>query len=548
MSEASKSTSSGLDLDLSGRQIGNYRLLRRLGRGAMAEVYLAEQMSLRRQVAFKLLKRELAKDATYVRRFHMEAQAAAALVHAHIVQIHEVGCVDGLHYIAQEYVAGQNLRELLVRRGPLDVKLVVSVMRQTAAALAKAADQGIVHRDIKPENIMLTRTGEVKVADFGLARIIGEGDSLNLTQTGMTMGTPLYMSPEQVEGKPLDPRSDIYSFGVTCYHMLAGEPPFRGETALSVALQHVKAQPERLENRRADLPPGLCRVIHKMLAKDPKERYPDARELLRDLRSLEIEGVSGDWPVELDERNTIEAAALNQSTLEATRRLDTLMRTQALSIRGERRWWWRIAAAVAVAFVLGGAAARAMRRPFILDTSAAGLGTAAIEQQKTAAEQYLFAVELGTEAAWKSVRHFFPNDKEYTPRADQQLARLYSNNGRYEEALKLFQQFARNPPLGDPKYKAFGLAGECLAYYSLMQAKETPKALHDEYQHDIAKAGRELLKLCGGSQRDKLGAMLDRQMARDVSEVLKNTNSDDSQAFEQLRAANFRDESSGTQN
>ncbi|HEY2148640.1 MAG TPA: hypothetical protein VGH32_11925, partial [Pirellulales bacterium] len=202
----------------------------------------------------------------------------------------------------------------------------------------------------------------------------------------------------------------------------------------------------------------------------------------------------------------------------------------------------------AVAFVLGGAAARAMRKPFILDTSAAGLGAAAIEPQKTAAEQYLFAVESGSEAAWKSVRQFFPNDKEYTPRADQQLARLYLDNGRYEEALKLFQQFAHSPPLDDPKYKAFGLAGECLAYYSLMQAKETPKSLRDEYKADIAKAGRALLSLSGGAQREKLGAMLDRQMARNVSDVLRNTDSDQSKAFEQWRAANFPDESSGTQN
>ena len=133
---------------------------------------------------------------------------------------------------------------------------------------------------------MLTPGGEVKVADFGLARVISNGDSLNLTQTGMTLGTPLYMSPEQVEGRPLDPRSDIYSLGVTCYHMLTGEPPFRGETALSVAVQHVRKQPDRLENRRPDLPTGLCRIVHKMLAKKPSDRYADARELLRDLRTL----------------------------------------------------------------------------------------------------------------------------------------------------------------------------------------------------------------------------------------------------------------------
>ncbi len=136
----------------------------------MAEVYLAEQGSLRRQVAFKVLKRELALDANYVRRFHLEAQAAASLLHANIVQIYQVGCIEGVHFISQEYVTGSNLRELMLRRGLPEIKTVVSIMRQVAAALVKAAEQGIVHRDIKPENVMLTAGGEVKVADFGLAQ------------------------------------------------------------------------------------------------------------------------------------------------------------------------------------------------------------------------------------------------------------------------------------------------------------------------------------------------------------------------------------------
>ncbi|HEY2760492.1 MAG TPA: serine/threonine-protein kinase, partial [Pirellulales bacterium] len=265
--------SPGLDLDLSGRQLGDYRLLRRLGRGAMADVYLAEQGSLRRQVALKILKRELAADETYVRRFDMEAQAAASLVQANIVQIYEVGFIDPWHYIAQEYVEGQNVAQYLQRHGTLDFKLAMAVLRQVTAALCKAADRGIVHRDIKPENIMLAKSGEVKVADFGLARIGAGEETMKLTQVGITMGTPLYMSPEQVEGRQLDPRSDIYSLGITCYHMLAGQPPFRGDTALSVALQHVRTQPERLENLRSDIPPALSRVVHKMLSKDPAERY-----------------------------------------------------------------------------------------------------------------------------------------------------------------------------------------------------------------------------------------------------------------------------------
>ncbi|HEV3416449.1 MAG TPA: serine/threonine-protein kinase [Pirellulales bacterium] len=508
MSESTQSAANGLDLDLSGRQVGDYRLLRRLGRGAMAEVYLAEQLSLRRQVAFKILKRELAKDATYVRRFHMEAQAAASLVHAHIVQIHEVGCVDGIHYIAQEYVEGQNLRELLLRRGLPDVKLVVSVMRQVAAALAKAADQGIVHRDIKPENIMLTKAGEVKVADFGLARITSEGDSLNLTQTGITMGTPLYMSPEQVEGRQLDPRSDIYSFGVTCYQMLAGQPPFRGETALSVAVQHVKAVPERLENRRPDLPPGLCRTVHKMLAKDPKDRYPDARELLRELRGLEIEGLAVDWPVEFDERNTTEAAAFGDTTFDATRRLGGVMKTQALAIHDGRRWRRGLTLAAIVAFVLGGASALLLRKPFLLAASAAASDGGLIGKRTTAAEQYLFAVENGTEAAWKSVELYFPNNPNYVPRANQQLARYYLDHERWDDALKLFDQFAKYDDT-EKSYRAFGLAGECVVYYlEKNQKKSSEKAL-------------ELSKVAGGLEPSKLDGLLDRQMMQAVGYALR---------------------------
>ncbi|HEY2838529.1 MAG TPA: protein kinase, partial [Pirellulales bacterium] len=171
---SSKLRESATDADLSGRQLDDYSLIRRLARGAMAEVYLANQHSLRRSVAVKVLKAELAKDSSYVKRFHNEAQAAASLVHANIVQIYSVGCADGAHYIAQEYVQGQNLREWLSRNGPAQLTSAVTIMRQVSAALQKAAERGIVHRDIKPENIMLARTGEVKVADFGLARQTGD--------------------------------------------------------------------------------------------------------------------------------------------------------------------------------------------------------------------------------------------------------------------------------------------------------------------------------------------------------------------------------------
>src|SRR5687768_9200467 len=224
--------------DLTGRELGDYRVLRRLGAGGMAEVYLAEQRSLGRRVALKVLQTALARDASYVLRFQNEARAAAALVHANIVQIYEVGQSDGVHFIAQEYVPGKNLGELLKRQAALAPRLVLDILRQAAAALCKAGEAGIVHRDLKPDNILLSNSGEVKVADFGLARMESI-DAKTLTQVGVAMGTPLYMSPEQIEGRAVDVRSDIYSLGITCYHLLAGTPPHSGDTALAVALHHL---------------------------------------------------------------------------------------------------------------------------------------------------------------------------------------------------------------------------------------------------------------------------------------------------------------------
>ncbi|MFM7136429.1 MAG: serine/threonine-protein kinase, partial [Planctomycetota bacterium] len=190
-----KPAAAAADDDLSGRRLGGYRLMRRLGSGAMADVYLAEQTSLNRHVAIKVLRPETLRHPAAVSRFEQEARAAASLVHGHIVQIHEVACIDGIHFLAEEYVTGPSLKAWLQARGPLDAVQAIWVLKQVGSALARASEQGIVHRDIKPENLLLTRAGDVKVADFGLARVLSE--NLDLTQEGMTLGTPLYMSPEQ---------------------------------------------------------------------------------------------------------------------------------------------------------------------------------------------------------------------------------------------------------------------------------------------------------------------------------------------------------------
>jgi serine/threonine-protein kinase len=250
----------------------------------MGQVYLARQLSLKRDVAVKLLRKDLAGNPTALKRFQAEAEAVAKLNHPNIVHIHQIGEHDGLRYMVLEFVEGRNLREYLVRKGPPDLAITLSVVRQVVLALQKAHEEGIVHRDIKPENILVTRKVEVKVTDFGLSRFFaGTAPAVNLTQSGITLGTPLYMSPEQVQGKVVDHRSDVYSLGVTCYHLLAGEPPFRGATAFDVAMKHVQETPRPLSELRPDLPADLCGMVHKMMAKNPADRYQSAREILRDL-------------------------------------------------------------------------------------------------------------------------------------------------------------------------------------------------------------------------------------------------------------------------
>ncbi len=270
--------------DLTGSTLGDFHVERLLGRGGMGEVYLARQVSLNREVAFKVLRPDLLTNETYQARFEAEAWAAAKLNEPNIVHIYSLGTIDGLRFIAMEYVQGTNLKDYLQKKGPPELMLALSIMRQAGTAIKAAGEVGLVHRDVKPENLLLTRKGLVKVADFGLCR--DQDRESSVTQPGVTMGTPLYMSPEQAQGHALDHRSDLYSLGVTFYHMLSGEPPFRGETPLALALKHVKDTPVDLSVRRNDLPADLCRLVMKLMEKDPARRYQSASEMLRDLAKV----------------------------------------------------------------------------------------------------------------------------------------------------------------------------------------------------------------------------------------------------------------------
>ncbi|SIO57785.1 serine/threonine protein kinase [Singulisphaera sp. GP187] len=271
--------------DLTGKTLGDFEVERLLGRGGMGEVYLARQISLNRPVALKVLRTDMLNNPTYLSRFEAEATAVARLNHPNIVHVYMLGCVDNIRFIAMEYVQGTNLREFLIKKGALDLPLALSIMKQTGVAIGAAGEIGLIHRDIKPENLLLTRKGQVKVADFGLCRD-SDADKIHLTQPGVTMGTPQYMSPEQAQGHALDHRSDLYSLGVTAYHMLTGTPPFRAETALAVALKHVKDTAVRPIVHRPEIPPELERLVMKLMEKKPKDRYQSAAEMLRDLAKV----------------------------------------------------------------------------------------------------------------------------------------------------------------------------------------------------------------------------------------------------------------------
>ena len=278
-----------VDAGMSDRILGDFRLLHRIGVGGMAEVYLAEQQSLTRMVAVKILQQDAVsgKNDTLLRRFEQEARAAGGLNDSNIVQVLMIGHEDGLHYIVQEYVRGPNLSQWFKKNGCPDFLKGLGWMKQVASALKAASDAGIVHRDIKPENIMLTPSGDAKVTDFGLAQLNETDEKLNLTQQGTTMGTPWYMSPEQIQGEKLDHRSDQYSFGITCYHMFAGQPPFPGKNSVSVAVKHLKDEPRPLSEHRRDLPGGLCQLIHRLMSKRPEDRFESPGDLLDALDQLE---------------------------------------------------------------------------------------------------------------------------------------------------------------------------------------------------------------------------------------------------------------------
>jgi serine/threonine-protein kinase len=267
-------------------QLGRYVIQSEIGRGAMGVVYKAMDTVLERVVAVKTVNMALERDHAdkYEARFYQEARAAGGLNHPNIVTVYDAGKAGDVVYMAMEYIEGVELRTLIGEGRQLAMAQAVSIAAQVAEGLAYAHERGVVHRDIKPANIMVVANGPVKITDFGIARMRASAD---LTQTGLMLGSPKYMSPEQVIGKRADHRSDLFSLGVILYEMLCGAAPFNGENVTALMYQIVNFAPPAPSAINAALPEMLDYIIAKMLAKPLEERYQDARELVRDLRECE---------------------------------------------------------------------------------------------------------------------------------------------------------------------------------------------------------------------------------------------------------------------
>src|SRR5450631_297435 len=268
-------------MSLVGQVFSNrYRIEREIAHGGMAEVYLARDLSLDRLVALKALFPEFAREPSFVERFRREAQAAANLNDPNIVAIYDWGQEDGTYFIVMEYVEGSSLRDLMRAEGPIEPAQAAEITAEIASALAFAHRNGVVHRDVKPGNVLLTRSGTVKVTDFGIARA---GASDGLTQTGSVMGTATYFSPEQAQGLPVDGRSDVYALGVVLYEMVTGVAPFTADSPVSVAYKHVREEPMLPSERNPDVPPDLEQIIMTALAKLPEHRYQTADDMRADI-------------------------------------------------------------------------------------------------------------------------------------------------------------------------------------------------------------------------------------------------------------------------
>ena len=260
-----------------------YEIIRSIGEGGMANVYLGYDTILDRNVAIKVLRGDLSNDEKFVRRFQREALSASSLAHPNIVEMYDVGEDDGLYYIVMEYIEGKTLKQLLKKRGTLTISEAIDIMVQLTDGMAHAHDSYIIHRDLKPQNIMIKDDGQIKITDFGIAMAL---NSTQLTQTNSVMGSVHYLPPEQASGKGCTTKSDIYSMGIIFYELLSGSLPFRGENAVEIALKHMRDPLPSLKEENSAIPQSIENVIMRSTAKNPKNRYDDAKSMHDDLLTV----------------------------------------------------------------------------------------------------------------------------------------------------------------------------------------------------------------------------------------------------------------------
>lgn len=335
-------------------QLGDFRLEKKLGQGGMGTVFLATQQSLDRKVALKTLSPEFAKKPDFVQRFLREARSMAKLQHPNVVQVYAADSVSGVHYAAIEFIDGQSMQKWMDQLKKLSVGDALFVTLVCAEALHHAHEQNMIHRDIKPDNILVTARGVVKVADFGLAKALDE--DVSMTQSGTGLGTPLYMAPEQARNaKHVDKRTDIYALGSTLYYFLTGKLPFMGENTLELIVAKEKGQFTSARKLNPEVPERLALMIDKMIAKDPKHRYGDCAEIIRDLQSLNLANASlsfieGAQPSFIGVSSAASRAAVTRMPAAASTRATSsaedaarteAMKQQATAAQSTKTWYVR---------------------------------------------------------------------------------------------------------------------------------------------------------------------------------------------------------------
>ncbi len=446
------------------------------------------------------MRSEYARDKDYIERFRREARAAAKLNHPNIVQVYEVGAVDSQYYISQELIDGDNLRQRLDRYGAISAEEAVEILVGVAAALEVASEAGITHRDIKPENIMRSARGIFKVADFGLARLGADAaaSQANLTQAGLTLGTPRYMSPEQVQGKSVDVRSDLYSLGVTMYHLLAGRPPFEADDPLALALMHLHETPmplDRVRDRRdqtgePDLPEWLIAVVTRLMNKLPQDRFQSPSELLDAVRN---------------EAATSNLGGFGVGTAAATIRLQ---RATDQARRQNAGKYLKLAAAVLIPVACTLAAGWYSFEKTPGKTVSKLLNPETVVAADSVQAQYLNAVDRNDESGWRAVSQYFPPDDNatnagYHAKATLQLASLLVSQGQLQAADRELETLLRDPNV-DPVYQAIALARRCSVLETLGDSTE------------VAEARRELQSVYAELKTSNPGArqLVDRVLTR----------------------------------